>query len=162
MLTLVFTAPREMPLALAKELSSKHIVTQNGFCGVHQDDCACLCNQCSSDPKNTECKFFTEATGHDACSHDLSDLGYKPYGVKVFDHLGQPVCWTVNHDAVGHTISHGLLTTKIAMQPGPLYLCDGVDRPMVLIPVKGTDKTCVFVFDNEFEAKRFRDSRRLK
>ena len=62
----------------------------------------------------------------------------------------------------GHTITHSLVTTKIAMKPGPLHVCDGVDRPVVMIPVTGTDKTCVFVFDSESEAKRFRDARHLK
>jgi len=162
MLALVFTTPAEMPKALAYDLTSKHKETQQGFCGMHRDDCLCLCSRCSSESENAEGKFFAKRVGYDACSHDLSDLGYKPVGVEVFSHLDRPVCWTVQHDEAGHTVSHGLVTTRIAKQPGPLYLCDGVDRPVVMIPVAGTDKTCVFVFDSESEAKRFREARKLK
>ncbi len=162
MLTLVFTSTKEMPSALASELSTKHQSTLQGFCGMHRDDCLCLCPRCSSESENAEGKFFSKRVGYDACSHDLRDLGYKAMGVEVFTHLDRPVCWTVNRDEAGHTISHGLVTTKIAMQPGPLYLCDGVDRPVVMIPVAGSDKTCVFVFDSETEAKRFRTARNLK
>lgn len=162
MLALVFTNPKEMPKALAGDLSRKHIDTQKGFCGVHQDNCACLCNRCSLESDHAESRFFTKLVGHDSCSHDLSDLGYRPVGVEVFTHLDRPVCWTVNHDEAGHTISHGLVTTKIAKQPGPLLVCDGVDRPVVMVPAPGTDMTCVFVFDSESEAQRFRQSRHLK
>lgn len=162
MLTLVFTTPAEMPKALANDLTSKHKETQTGFCGPHRDDSLCLCSRCSSEPQKAECQFFKEQGGQQACSHDLSDLGYRPVGVQVFTHLDRPVCWTVLHDESGHTVSHGLVTTKIAKQPGPLYLCDGIDRPVVMIPVDRTDKTCVFVFDSESEAKRFREARRLK
>jgi hypothetical protein len=41
------------------------------------------------------------------------------------------------------------------MEPGPMLVCDGVDRPVVLIPADG-GMTCVFVFDDEGEAVRFR------
>jgi len=162
MLTLVFTSTKEMPQALASELSTKHQATLTGFCGMHRDDCLCLCDRCSLEPQSAESKFFTDRVGHVSCSHNLGDLGYKPMGLQVFDHLGQPICWTVNRDDAGHTISHGLVTTKIAKQPGPLYLCDGIDRPVVMVPVTGTDKTCVFVFDSETEAQRFRTARNLK
>jgi anti-sigma factor (TIGR02949 family) len=162
MLALVFTTPAEMPRALASDLTTKHRETHEGFCGNHSDDCLCLCSRCSSEPENAEGKFFSKRVGYDTCSHDLRDLGYKPIGVEVFNHLDRPVCWTVQRDDEGHTVSHGLVTTKIAKQPGPLLLCDGVDRPVVMIPVAGTDKTCVFVFDSESEAKRFRETRKLK
>jgi hypothetical protein len=162
MLALVFTTPAEMPKALASDLSRKHNETQKGYCGVHKDKCACICDRCSLEPQKDASKFFRDTAGREACSHDLSDLGYKPTDVEVFDHLGQPVCWTVLRDESGHTVSHGLVTTKIAKQPGPLYLCDGIDRPVVMIPVDRTDKTCVFVFDSESEAKRFREARKLK
>jgi hypothetical protein len=161
MLALVFTTPAEMPKALAYDLTSKHKELKD-YCARHEDNCACLCDRCTLEPQNVQRKFFAEHGNRDACLHDLSDLGYKPLGVEVFTHLDRPVCWTVNRDDAGHTISHGLVTTRIAKQPGPLYLCDGVDRPVVMIPVAGTDKTCVFVFDSESEAKRFRDARHLK
>ena len=77
-------------------------------------------------------------------------------------HRGQPVCWTVHQDKAGHAITHGLITTKIAMEPGPLLVCDGVDRPVVLIPVEGSGMTCAFVFDDEGEADRFRAAKKLK
>lgn len=162
LLTLVFTSTREMPKVLADEFSKRHKVSHEGYCGAHEPNRACLCTECNPTSDNIACRLFKELAGQDACSHDLGDLGYKPVGVEVFEHSGQPVCWTVNRDDAGHTISHGLVTTKIAKQPGPLYLCDGVDRPVVMVPAPGTDKTCVFVFDSETEAKRFRESRRLK
>jgi anti-sigma factor (TIGR02949 family) len=162
MTTLFFTTPGEMPRAFATELSTKHKETHEGFCGVHRDDCLCLCPRCCSDSVNPVGKFFTKRVGHDACTHDLSDLGYRPVGASVWEHRGRPICWTVQRDDEGHTITHGLVTTKIAKEPGPLLVCDGVDRPVVMMPVAGTDMTCVFVFDSESEAQRFRESRNLK
>ena len=161
MLALVLTTPAEMPKALADDLITKYKATQQGYCDRHEDNCACLCDRCSPESEAAS-KLFMKLAGQGACRHDLGALGYKPVGVEVFTHLDRPVCWTVNRDDAGHTISHGLVTTRIAKQPGPLYLCDGVDRPVVMIPVAGTDKTCVFVFDSETEAKRFRESRKLK
>jgi len=162
MMTLFFTTPGEMPRAFATELSTKHKETHDGFCGVHRDDCLCLCLRCCPEQENPVGKFFTKHGGREACAHDLSDLGYRTVGASVWEHRGRPICWTVLHDDAGHTITHGLVTTKIAKEPGPLLVCDGVDRPVVMMPVPGTDKTCVFVFDSESEAQRFRESRNLR
>lgn len=161
MLTLVFTTPAEMPRAFANELSTKHKETHEGFCGVHSDDSLCLCTRCSTESENADRRFFQSRVNHQVCSHDLKGLGYQMIGVQVWPHRGRQVCWTVYRDAAGHSITHGLVTTKIAMEPGPLLVCDGVDRPVVMIPSSG-GMTCVFVFDSEPEAQRFREARRLK
>lgn len=161
-LLFVLTTPGEKPRAFAAELATKHKQTHDGFCGLQRDDCLCVCSHCSSESENPVGKFFQRQVGTQTCVHDLSDLGYRVIGASVWRHRGRPVCWTVQRDEAGHTITHGLITTKIAMEPGPLLLCDGVDRPVVLIPREGTDMTCVFVFDDEGEAQRFRASRNLK
>lgn len=160
MLALVFTTPAEMPRAFATELSSKHKETHEGFCGVHGNDSLCLCDRCNSD-KDTVGHFFQSRVGREVCAHDLKDLGYQTIGAQVWTHRGRPVCWTVYRDAGGNSITHGLVTTKIAMEPGPLLVCDGVDRPVVMVPA-GAGMTCVYVFDSETEAQRFRAARRLK
>jgi hypothetical protein len=118
----------------------------------------CLCNGCCSDSNSNHAVglFFRSRGARQACDHNLHTLGYKPIGASVWQRRGQPICWTVWRDDDNHTITHGLVTTKIAMEPGPLLVCDGVERPVELVPVEGTDKTCVFVFDNESEAIRFR------
>ncbi|MBV8880117.1 MAG: zf-HC2 domain-containing protein [Planctomycetaceae bacterium] len=158
---LVFTTPAEMPRAFATELSTKHKETHEGFCGIHREDSLCLCARCSADPDHADRRFFQRRVSYEVCSHDLKDLGYQMIGVQVWPHRGRPVCWTVYRDAAGSTITHGLVATKIAMEPGPLLVCDGVDRPVVMTPSSG-GMTCVFVFDSEPEAQRFRDAKRLK
>jgi anti-sigma factor (TIGR02949 family) len=159
-LLFILTTPGERPHAFAAELSTKHLETRLGFCGQDRDDCLCL--HCCSESDNPVGKFFQRHVGRDSCSHDLSGLGYKPIGASIWRHRGKPVCWTVHCDDAGHTITHGLVTTKIAMEPGPLLVCDGVDRPVVMIPVEGTEMTCVFVFDDEGEAQRFRTAQGMK
>lgn len=161
-LTFVLSSPVEKPQAFATELSKKHLETREGFCGQHRDDSLCLCDGCCSDSQNAVGTFFKRHGGRVTCDHNLQALGYKPIGATVFQRKGQPVCWTVWRDAQDHTITHGLVTTKIAMEPGPLLVCDGVERPVELLPVDGTDKTCVFVFDDEDAAVRFRAARKLK
>jgi len=160
-LTLVMTTPQEMPRAFANELSTKHKETHDGFCGLHRDDCLCLCSRCSTET-DPVAKFFKSRVSYEACAHDLKPLGYQAVGVSVWEHRGSPVCWTVYHDAAGHTITHGLITTKIAMEPGPLLVCDGVDRPVVMAPSKVPGMTCVFVFDDQGEADRLRSSMNLR
>lgn len=160
-LTLIFTNPREQPRVFASEMSLMHKETHEGFCGIHRDDCLCLCDRCNTDKDNPVGRLFHRHVSYEVCSHDLRDLGYQMIGAKVWDRKGIPVCWTVYHDASGNTVSHGLVPTKIAMEPGPLLVCDGVDRPVVMIPATG-GMTCVFVFDSESEAQRFRDARNLK
>jgi hypothetical protein len=161
-LTFVLSSPvGEKPQVFATEAVSKYKETREGFCGQHRDDCVCLCGDCSTEPPKTEQKFFQEQVGRETCHHDLSGLGYKPIGASVWRHRGQKVCWTVFRDEAGHSVTHGLLTTKIAMEPGPMLVCDGVDRPVVLIPADG-GMTCVFVFDDEGEAVRFRAWRKAK
>jgi hypothetical protein len=154
-LTFVLTSPVEKPQAFATEAATMHKETREGFCGQHREDCMCLCGDCSKESVNPVGKFFQKQGGRETCNHDLGGLGYKPIGASVWRHRGQPVCWTVQRDEAGHTITHGLLTTKIAMEPGPIMICDGVDRPVVLIPAGG-GMTCAFVFDDEGEAVRFR------
>ena len=160
-LTFVLTSPAvEKPQAFATEAASKHKETREGFCGQHRDDCVCVCDNCSSSTAaNPVGSFFQKQVGRETCHHDLTGLGYKTIGASVWRHRGQPVCWTVQRDDAGHTITHGLLTTKIAMEPGPMLVCDGVDRPVELIPA-GSGMTCVFVFDDEGEAVRFRKWRK--
>jgi anti-sigma factor RsiW len=161
-LTFVLTSPVEKPQAFATEAATKHKETREGFCGQHRDDAVCVCdNCCSASVANPVGKFFQKQVGRETCAHNLSALGYKPIGASVWRHRGQKVCWTVQRDDAGHTITHGLLTTKIAMEPGPMLVCDGVDRPVVLIPAGG-DMTCVFVFDDESEAVRFRAWRKTQ
>jgi putative zinc finger protein len=155
----LLTTPGEKPKALATELSKMHKETRQGFCGQHRNDCVCLCGTCGETV--TVDKFFKRQVGRETCTHPLTDLGYSPVGASVERHRGQPVCWTVHQDKAGHTITHGLITTKIAMEPGPLLVCDGVERPVVLIPAEG-GMTCAFVFDSEGEAMRFRSARKLK
>jgi hypothetical protein len=154
-LTFVLSSPVERPQAFATEAVTMHKVTRDGFCGQNLDDRVCVCDKCCSEEaaKPVE-KFFQKQVGRETCTHDLGGLGYKPIGASVWRHRGQKVCWTVHRDEVGHTITHGLLTTKIAMEPGPMLVCDGVDRPVVLIPAGG-GMTCVFVFDDQGEANRF-------
>ena len=48
------------------------------------------------------------------------------------------------------------------MEPGPLLVCDGVDRPVVMAPSKVSGMTCVFVFDDQGEADRLRSSMNLR
>lgn len=156
--SLIFTSPREMPQAFASELSAKHEETRKGFCGVRRDDCLCLCRRCCSDSEQPDKKFFHSKVGSDACSHDLRDLGYRPVGVSVWEHRGKPVCWTVLRDDAGHTISHGLVSTRIAMEAKPLYL-NGLIHPVEMEPSCDAGTTCVFIFDTEAEAQRFRAAR---
>jgi anti-sigma factor RsiW len=158
-LIFVLTTPGEKPAALATELSKMHKETREGFCGQHRDSCVCFCGTCGESV--TVEKFFKRQVGRESCSHSLTDLGYTPIGASVERHRGQPVCWTVHQDKAGHTITHGQITTKIAMEPGPLLVCDGVDRPVVLVPAEG-GMTCAFVFDDEGEAQRFRAAKKLK
>jgi hypothetical protein len=154
-LVFVLSSPVERPQAFATEAATMHKETHDGFCGQHRDDCVCVCDACCSEQAaNPVGKFFQKQVGYESCAHDLSGLGYKPIGASVWRHRGQKVCWTVHRDEAGHTITHGLLTTKIAMEPGPMLVCDGVDRPVVLIPAGG-GMTCVFVFDDAGEAARF-------
>lgn len=160
-LVFVLSSPVEKPQAFATELSRKHLETREGFCGQHREDSLCLCDGCCSDSKSGAVgTFFKRHGGRETCAHNLQELGYKPIGASVWRRRGQPVCWTVWRDDKDHTITHGLVTTKIAMEPGPLLVCDGVERPVELLPVDGTDKTCVFVFDDEDAAVRFRASRK--
>lgn len=156
-----FSTPVEKPQAFASEAAAWHKETREGFCGQHREDAMCLCDHCCSESVNPMGKFFQKQVGRETCSHDLGDLGYKPVGASVRQYRGRPVCWTVQRDDAGHTITHGQLTTKLAMEPGPLLVCDGVDRPVELIPA-GAGMTCVFVFDDEGEAIRFRAARNKK
>src|SRR5262249_21225539 len=136
-LTFVLSSPvGERPQALATEAATKHKETREGFCGQHRDDAVCVCDNCCSEAASKPLvgEVFQAQVGGETCTHDLSGLGYKPIGASVWRHRGQKVCWTVHRDDAGHTITHGLLTTKIAMEPGPMLVCDGVDRPVVLIP----------------------------
>jgi hypothetical protein len=160
--TLIFTNPGEQPRAFATELASKHKETHDGFCGVHRDDCLCLCSRCSTESDNPAGKFFQRRVAFPSCSHDLKALGYAAVGVEVWEHRDRPVCWTVYHDAAGHSITHGLITTKIAKEPGPLLVCDGVDRPVVLAPSRVPGMTCAYVFDDRGEADRFRSEMNLR
>ena len=158
-LIFVLTTPGEKPAALATELSKMHKETRTGFCGQHRDSCVCFCGTCGENV--TVEKFFKRQVGRESCSHTLSDLGYSPIGASVESHRGRPVCWTVHQDKAGHTLTHGQITTKIAMEPGPLLVCDGVERPVVLVPADN-GMTCAFVFDDEGEAQRFRKAKSLK
>lgn len=159
---LIPSVPREMPQAFASELSAKHEETRRGFCGVRRDDCLCLCRRCCSEPEHPEKKFFHSKVGNEACSsHDLRELGYRPVGVSIWEHRGKPVCWTVLRDDAGHTISHGLVTTRIAMENKPLYL-NGTVHPVEMEPSCDASTTCVFIFDSEAEAERFRAARNSK
>jgi anti-sigma factor RsiW len=127
-LIFVLTTPGEKPVALATELSKMHQVTRTGFCGQHLDSRLCLCSACGEtggEPVTVE-KFFKRQVGRESCSHSLTNLGYSPIGASVERHRGQPVCWTVHQDKANHTITHGQITTKIAMEPGPLLVRDGV------------------------------------
>ena len=159
-LALVFSA-KETPVAFAYEMSSKHQKTHEGFCGVHRDDSLCVCSRCSSEPSSAVCSFFRNHIGHDIGMQNLQDLGYAMIGAQVWVRQGHKVCWTVYHDVAGNSISYGLVPTKIANEPGPLLVCDGIERPVVMIPAGG-GMTSVFVFDSETEAQRFRDARNLK
>lgn len=159
-LTLLFSA-QDNRFAFAYEMSSKHKTTHDGFCGAHQDNSLCVCTRCCSEPGSAICNFFRTRIGHDIGVQDLKDLGYSMIGAQVWDRQGSKVCWTVYHDAAGNSISYGLVPTKIANGPGPLLVCDGVERPVVMIPAGG-DLTSVFVFDSESEAQRFRDARNLR
>ena len=161
-LAFVLSSPAEKPQAFANELSKKYLETRAGFCGQHRDDSVCLCDGCCSDANSNQAaaSFFKRHGARGSCAHNLQDLGYKPLGASVWRRKGQPVCWTVWRDDRDRTITHGFVTTKIAMEPGPLLVCDGVERPVELIPVEGTDKTCVFVFDDEKAAVAFRELRK--
>jgi Putative zinc-finger len=159
-LVFVLTTPGEKPVALATELSKMHKETRTGFCGEHRDSCVCFCGNCAADNLD-ENKFFKRQVGRESCSHSLTDLGYTPISASIEKHRSQPVCWTIYQDKAGHSITHGQITTKIAMEPGPLLVCDGVERPVVLIPADG-GMTCAFVFDDQGEADRFRKAKNLK
>ncbi|HZE95828.1 MAG TPA: zf-HC2 domain-containing protein [Planctomycetota bacterium] len=161
MLTLLFTTPAEMPKALANEISEKHIQSHEGFCGAHRDDCLCLCARCNTETVNPVGKFFQRRVPYEVCSHELKDLGYEAIGAEFWSRK-ELVCLTVYHNAAGNSITHGLVTTKIAMEPGPLFVCDGAERPVVMMPSGKHGMTCVFVFDSESEATRFRMARDLK
>jgi len=162
--TFFLSTPAEKPQAIAAVVAKMHEKTRAGFCGEKRDDSLCLCNGCCSDTNSSHAvgNFFKSHGARQNCAHNLQDLGYKPIGASVWQRRGQPVCWTVWRDDQGHTITHGLVTTKIAMEPGPLLVCDGKERPVEMIPVAGTDKTCVFVFDEKADWARFRDGREAK
>jgi anti-sigma factor RsiW len=159
-LTLIFSA-QDNRFAFASDMSSRHKTTREGFCGAHQDNCVCVCPRCSTEPQSTVCNFFRSHLGHEVGMQNLKDLGYSMIGAQVWDRQGGKVCWTVYHDAAGNSISYGLVPAKMANGSGPMTVCDGVERPVVMTPA-GNGMTSVFVFDTESEAQRFRDARNLK
>lgn len=164
-LLLVFASPIENPRAFAAELSTKHKETREGFCGQNRDDCLCLCGHCCAEAVDPVGKFFQRTAGRGGCSHDLSRLGYRPIGASVWPHMGRLICWTVLRDDQGRRITHGLVSTKIALESKPLFLaCDeGCDRrPVLMEPAHEPGLTCVFIFDTEDEAERFSASRTSK
>jgi len=153
--TLLFTPSVETPRALAAEAVARHVETHDGFCGEKRDDCMCPCGKCCSDLRDAEGKFFRRHVSHTVCAHDLTPLGYSFAGAAVWDHRGAKVCWTVQRDPAGRSITHALVATPLAMDrsAGPLALLSK-DHPVLFIP-SAPGMTCVFIFDTQAEADRF-------
>ena len=153
--TLLFTPSVETPRALAAEAVARHVETHDGFCGEKRDDCMCPCGKCCSDLRDAEGKFFRRHVSHTVCAHDLTPLGYSFAGAAVWDHRGAKVCWTVQRDPAGRSITHALVATPLAMDrsAGPLALLSK-DHPVLFVP-SAPGMTCVFIFDAQAEADRF-------
>ena len=153
--TLLFTPGVETPRALAAEVSEKHEKFRRGFCGEKSSDCLCLCEKCCAPGPDPVGSFFRRHVSYDVCAHDLKGLGYTVVGATVRDHAGAKVCWTVQQDEKGRTITDALVATPLAMDrsAGPLALRSN-EHPVLFVP-SAPGMTCVFIFDSEPEAERF-------
>lgn len=153
--TLLFTPGTETPRAFAGEVAARHEETRGGFCGEKRDDCLCLCEKCCPRRDDPMGAFFRQHVRHDVCTHDLTGMGYSFVGAAVWDHRGAKVCWTVQQDGKGRSITHALVATPLAMDrtAGPLAL-RSKDHPVLFVP-SAPGMTCVFIFDDQSEADRF-------
>ena len=152
---LLFTPSIETAPAFAAEAASTHDRVRLGFCGDTGSDRMCCCEHCSPDRDRPMEKFFRKHVAWDVCAHDLSRLGYSPSGAAVSDHRGARLCWTVQQDGKGRSVTHALLATPLALGDAPLVLRSG-PHPVVLLPTPGRPGfTCVFIFDDPAELDRF-------
>jgi len=143
--------------ALASEVAAKHDEVRLGFCGQAGPDCLCLCAHCCSEPNHPIERFFRKHVPYDVCDHDLAGLGYSSRGATVSEHRGAPLCWTLLRDGKGHSITHALLATPLALGEKPLVF-RSAPRPVVMVPTPGRPGfTCVFIFDDPGELSRFLD-----
>jgi hypothetical protein len=146
-----------MPRAVASDLSERHDATRLGFCGQSARDCVCFCSGCSDEGEAALHPFFRRHVDYDVCTHlPLEGMGYRFVGASVWDHEGRAVCWTIQRDDRGRTITHGLVATPIAIGTRPIFLPDTAPHPVVMTPSCQPGMTCVFVFDDVAEAERFR------
>ena len=60
----------------------KHKETHDGFCGLHRDDCLCLCGRCSTESENPERAAELRAYLSDEIAPSLAALGVQ---CQVFD-----------------------------------------------------------------------------
>lgn len=152
--SLLFTPPAEIPRLLAAEVSAKHDETRDGFCGRTGPDRLCVCPGCCPDRDRPMAKFFRRHVPYDVCAHDLAKLGYAFAGAAVWEHRGSTVCWTIQQDGKGRTVTHALVATPLARPAAPLVFRDG-PHPVVMKPAGAPGMTCVFIFDDAGEADRF-------
>jgi hypothetical protein len=160
-LTLVFSHPGRMPRAVASDLSERHDATRLGFCGQSARDCVCFCSDCNEDGEAALAPFFRRHVDYDVCTHPIEGMGYRFVGASVWDHEGRAVCWTIQRDDRGRTITHGLVATPIAMGTRPVFLPDAASHPVIMTPSCQPGMTCVFVFDDAAEAERFRKAAKM-
>jgi hypothetical protein len=152
---LLFTPSLEAPSAFASEAASTHHEVRLGFCGRTGPDRMCICDHCSPDQDRPMEKFFRKHVTYDVCAHDLSKLGYAPSSAAVSHHRDACLCWTIQQDGKGHSITHALLATPLALGGGPLVVRSG-PHPVVMVPTPGRPGfTCVFIFDDPAELDRF-------
>lgn len=151
---LLFTPPAETPQALAAEVAVKHDETREGFCGRTDRDHLCVCVNCSPDRDDPMGKFFRRHVPYDVCAHDLAPLGYRFVSAAVLTHRGAALCWTIQRDAKGRTITHALVATPLARPSSPLVLRDA-PHPVVMKSAGAPGMTCVFIFDDPSELDRF-------
>lgn len=131
----LFVPGVESPQALASEVAQRHEATRQGYCGEHRPDTVCVCPRCGHDAEKSLRGFFRQHVAHDPCLHDLSALGYEFLGAAVWNHRGKLICWTTQRDASGHTISHGLISTPVAIEGKSAIL--KVDGRTVLLLATG-------------------------
>lgn len=141
---------REAPQALAAEVVTRHDSVRPDFYSIPHPDAIRL----SPDSPMSVQDFFKRYVSYEVCLHDLKPLGYVPVGASMWSHRGKPVCWTTDKDARGHTLSHALVPTPIAMGKEPRMVREG-GRVVLLVPQMKLGMTCIFIFDDEADAQPF-------
>jgi hypothetical protein len=154
---LLFTPSAELPQALAAEMAARHDGHREPFGCAHLEDRTCVCAKCTPDAPKAMDAFFHDHGREDFCKHDLEKaLGYRWDGVAAWPRRGSVLCWSLQRDASGRSLSHALMSTPVALGGKSAVVAVG-SRVVIFVPRSAT-LTCVFVFDNAAEAQRFREA----